>query len=636
MKNFLLVLGFLCTSTLFAQFTYNDGGLGGIQSPNTSATGIVSFSAGYLTLASGDYGATALGFQTTASGEKSIAMGHGTIASGLNSTAMGVNSLASGPLSTAMGGGTIASGFNSTTMGSETVSSGGNSLAIGFFTEASDYASMAIGTYNKTDETPVPDQYSLQNTAFVIGNGTSNLTRSNALEVLFDGTTTIAGNVTAASFIGDGSQLTNTPQNIELYNPLSPSDSGIQSPTSEASGNYSLAVGDRNFTSGDYSFSSGLDNFSVGSGSVTMGLRNEAQNLLSVAIGQDNKSYADYALTMGAYNEANNLGGMALGFFNKANGNQSFAVGNGNETLKSQAIAMGSANKSLGTVSVAIGRQSTASGEFAIAIGNQFDYTGVTTPTYLNEASGNYSFVIGNNNSSTGIKAFTIGTDNLASARGAMAIGENNIASGIYSQALGLFSEASADNSFAIGNNALADGFNTTAIGSANTADTNADATAWSLDNRAFVIGNGYYDGEVGEVVRSDAFTVLFNGDATLAGNLNINSDARLKSNIISLGSTLAKVLAIDGKSYTMNRDKNNKTNIGVLAQDVQKVFPELVSESNDILSVNYQGLIPVLINAIKEQQQELNKLKAVESELELYKRKFLELESRISKIENN
>ena len=118
--------------------------------------------------------------------------------------------------------------------------------------------------------------------------------------------------------------------------------------------------------------------------------------------------------------------------------------------------------------------------------------------------------------------------------------------------------------------------------------------------------------------------------------NLNINSDARLKSNIISLGSTLAKVLAIDGKSYTMNRDKNNKTNIGVLAQDVQKVFPELVSESNDVLSVNYQGLIPVLINAIKEQQQELNKLKAVESELALYKKMFLELENRISKIENN
>lgn len=43
MKNIFLFLGLLCTSTFFAQFTYNDGGLGGIQSPNTLATGVNSF-----------------------------------------------------------------------------------------------------------------------------------------------------------------------------------------------------------------------------------------------------------------------------------------------------------------------------------------------------------------------------------------------------------------------------------------------------------------------------------------------------------------------------------------------------------------------------------------------------------------
>ena len=565
MKNIFLLLGLLCTSTLFAQFTYNDGGLGGIQSPNTLATGVNSFSAGLQTLASGDYGATALGssseasgiasiaigdqvtasgnygatalgFQTIASGDNSIAMGSQTTAFGNQSTAIGLNTSAIGVRSTAMGSSTTASGISSIAGGIGSTSSGYASMAFGYQTTADATVSFAIGDrvkadaygtfaigYNSTGvENASKEVFSYSNRAFVIGNGgvegaLGYSDPSDAVTILFDGTTTIAGNVPAASFIGDGSQLTNTPLTFNAT-----SGSGIESPSSVASG----------------------------------------------------------------------------------------------------------------IVSTAIGSKSIASGVHAVAIGNQFDYTGATTPTYLNEASGNYSFVIGNNNASTGIKAFTIGTDNLATARGAMAIGENNIASGIYSQAFGLFSEASADNSFAIGNNALADGFNTTAIGSANTADTNADATAWSTNNRAFVIGNGYYDFELEEVVRSDAFTVMFNGDATLAGNLNINSDARLKSNIISLGSTLAKVLAIDGKSYTMNRDKNNKTNIGVLAQDVQKVFPELVSESNDILSVNYQGLIPVLINAIKEQQQELNKLKVVESELALYKKKFLELESRISKIE--
>ena len=101
-------------------------------------------------------------------------------------------------------------------------------------------------------------------------------------------------------------------------------------------------------------------------------------------------------------------------------------------------------------------------------------------------------------------------------------------------------------------------------------------------------------------------------GSAVLSGDLTVNSDMRLKANIISLGSTLAKLLQIDGKSYVMKTDES-KQKIGLLAQDVQAVYPELVKEANNeegTLSVNYQGLIPVLINAIKEQQVEINELK--------------------------
>ena len=56
--------------------------------------------------------------------------------------------------------------------------------------------------------------------------------------------------------------------------------------------------------------------------------------------------------------------------------------------------------------------------------------------------------------------------------------------------------------------------------------------------------------------------------------------------------------------------EKENK--IGLLAQEILKVFPELVKEGNDkngTMSVNYQGLIPVLINAIKEQQNQIDEL---------------------------
>jgi hypothetical protein len=70
--------------------------------------------------------------------------------------------------------------------------------------------------------------------------------------------------------------------------------------------------------------------------------------------------------------------------------------------------------------------------------------------------------------------------------------------------------------------------------------------------------------------------------------------------------------MQIDGKSYTMkSNDKESK--IGLLAQEILEVFPELVKageDKNETLSVNYQGLIPVLINAIKEQQEELKFIK--------------------------
>ena len=113
----------------------------------------------------------------------------------------------------------------------------------------------------------------------------------------------------------------------------------------------------------------------------------------------------------------------------------------------------------------------------------------------------------------------------------------------------------------------------------------------------------------------------MVNGNTTVGNNLTVSgdivvsSDARLKANIVSLGSTLAKLLLIDGKRYTMKKDGKQK--IGVLAQDIQKVFPELVTtDDKDMLAVNYQGLVPVLINALKEQQSEIDELKEMFKEL--------------------
>ena len=98
------------------------------------------------------------------------------------------------------------------------------------------------------------------------------------------------------------------------------------------------------------------------------------------------------------------------------------------------------------------------------------------------------------------------------------------------------------------------------------------------------------------------------NGNATLSGTLTQLSDSRLKTSITPLQNSLSNILKLNGYSYKWkDSNKDSTTQIGVIAQEVQKLFPQLVKEDKDgLLSVNYNGLVPVLINAVKEQQEQI------------------------------
>ena len=151
----------------------------------------------------------------------------------------------------------------------------------------------------------------------------------------------------------------------------------------------------------------------------------------------------------------------------------------------------------------------------------------------------------------------------------------------------------------------------------ANSLTTSGAAAAGSLTVDSVVI-----DGTtIGHTSDSDLMT-LASGSLTVAGDVTISSDARLKSNIVALGPTLISLLQLEAKSYTMKNDAEQKQKIGLLAQEVQKVFPELVSEDNNgMLAVNYQALVPVLINALKEQEDNYNEL---EKSLEILEKEIL------------
>ena len=447
-------------------------------STTTGATGQSSFAVGLDSTASGAHSISG-GYVSVASGYTSVALGNGAQATGNASLAIGTTTQSIGENSFAGGLSTQSTGYSSAALGRETVSSGNHSLSIGQGTNSHAFNSVALGQYNSVSNNADPDTYLTTNTALVIGNGADTNNRSNAFKVLFDGTTTVAGSVTASSFVGDGSQLTNLP-------------------------------------------------------------------------------------LLFSYN-SNQAGGIEVANYTTASGSNAFAVGNDNLASGTYSTAMGRGTTASGSKSTAMGQNTIASGDTSTAMG------------YLTTASG----------------------------RRSTAMGEETIASGIYSTAMGTYTTA--------------EDFLTVALGVHNKSGETPNPNEFSFQNTAFVIGNGGFANDGSYIGTpesySNAFEVLFDGTTTIAGDLNVNSDARLKANIISLGATLSKLLQIDGKSYTMKKDESEKQKIGLLAQDIEKVFPELVSESNGIKSVNYQGLVPVLINALKEQDVLIKEQQSILSE---------------------
>ena len=107
---------------------------------------------------------------------------------------------------------------------------------------------------------------------------------------------------------------------------------------------------------------------------------------------------------------------------------------------------------------------------------------------------------------------------------------------------------------------------------------------------------------------------ISITGDLTVSGSVSEGSDVRLKTNIKPIKDPLDKVTQIEGVSF--NWKKDNKPALGVIADQVEKIIPELV-QGDDPKTVNYNGLIGLLIEAVKDQQTQIDSLKERLSKLE-------------------
>ena len=129
----------------------------------------------------------------------------------------------------------------------------------------------------------------------------------------------------------------------------------------------------------------------------------------------------------------------------------------------------------------------------------------------------------------------------------------------------------------------------------------------------------------IGSNTLYNGYKLSVTGDVCSTGDFWVCSDIRYKKDIRPLQNSLEKVLQIKGVNYYWKSSEfpeyqfSNNKQIGFIAQDIEKLFPELVFTGNDgYKSVEYSKLTPILVEAIKELKAENEKLK---SDIELIKK---------------
>ncbi len=146
-------------------------------------------------------------------------------------------------------------------------------------------------------------------------------------------------------------------------------------------------------------------------------------------------------------------------------------------------------------------------------------------------------------------------------------------------------------------------------------------------------------NGDVGIGTTNPTFTLQVNGSVAGVGAYNNVSDERYKQNITPLTNALAKIMEIDGVQYDWRTNEfpqirfDSGTQIGFIAQQLKNVLPEAVTQDNaGYYSIAYSKVIPVLVEAMKDQQKEIA---SKDAELQQMRQHESEVEARLTALEN-
>jgi hypothetical protein len=270
-----------------------------------------------------------------------------------------------------------------------------------------------------------------------------------------------------------------------------------------------------------------------------------------------------------------------------------------------------------------------------------------------------------------GLYSVAVGLDTQASGEASTAMGNDARATGRVSTAIGISPRAKGNYSTAIGNVARAEGTSSTAIG--NYVTVGADSYSAIIIGEGFDVLNPLVNnvadslmvgfksdiptlfvgqssglgttGNVGIGTKNPAYKLDVNG--TIRGD-NVNpSDVRLKKAITPINNALERVTQLRGVNYKwIDETKGEELQMGVIAQEVEAIFPEVVSTDDEgYKSVAYNKLVSVLIEAIKELKAENEalkqsnentaaKLEQTNAELESLKAKMIQIEASLQQMQ--
>ena len=429
----------------------------------------------------------------------------------------------------------------------------------------------------------------------------------------------------------------------------------------DARGGGATAIGSSSKAKGVDSTAIGYQSNANGSMSTSFGYNANASQTGCIAIGSSSKANSNYATALGASSNAFSLYSTAIGYSTKAGANAT-SIGYSADASGASATAVGYSSKAVssttavgysananGSYSTAIGYSANASQSYSTALGfsaNAFANSS-TALGYSSNASGSWALAAGYSSSATGFGSTALGYGSSATNSDATAVGESTTASGMYSSAVGYKAEASHSFSTAIGYRAKTTTREQIVLGTSSTtvyipgnlvvgkytylgADINPSPTEGSALFLKFKVNPG---SEMSQIYEEGGKA---NG-LYRKGNHSVSySDRRLKNVGEVFSGGLDKIKQLKVYNYTFKDDKSKTPRVGVIAQDLQKVFPNAVTKGEDgFLRIRWEDMFYALINAVKELDlritAENTELKKRVTELE---KENKELEKRLSKLE--